>query len=106
MTITAMVEQYAPGLRHLAMKLEPFDSVICSWSAGPQPAGGGAWGDAPHITIQPETLYHEGPIFICIRGENDCTVVTDFGEEYEITFQAILNYLRNLPKPLYYFTDL
>ncbi len=33
-----IVETYAPTLKHLEEQLRPYDPVILSWTAGPQPA--------------------------------------------------------------------
>ena len=99
------VQKYAPGLVSLAERLEPHDCVICSYSAGPQPCGGGAWGDVPHIVIQPESLYGEDPNFVVIYGEYNCTIHSQCGEEYSITFQGLLDYLAQLPRPLWSFAE-
>lgn len=98
-------QKYAPGLVHLVEQLEPHDSVICSFSAGPQPCGGGAWGDVPHIVIQPESLYGNDPDFVVIYGETNCTIHSQCGEEYSITFQGLLDYLAQLPRPLWSFAE-
>ena len=68
-----LTKRFAPGLLHLAEQLVPHDSVICSFSAGPQNGYTSAWGDVPFIVIQPETLYGYDPDFVVIRGEHDCT---------------------------------
>ena len=42
-------------------------------------------------------------LYVCIRGEDDCTVLTARGTEYEITFQGLLDYLKQLPRPIWSF---
>ena len=100
-----IVETYAPTLKHLADQLHQHDPVIISWTAGPQSGSGGFGGDEPFILIQVEEPYRrEGePDAIVIRSETDCVVFTDFGETYPITFQKVLDYLAQLPRPLWSF---
>ena len=104
-----ILDAYAPSLKHLADQLRQHESVIISWTAGPQPGAQGSdlWGDEPYILIQPESLYKcEGePDTILIRSETDCVVFSDFGETYPITFQKVLEYLAQLPRPLWSFTS-
>lgn len=100
-----LTKKFAPGLLHLAEQLVPHDSVICSFSAGPQGGYTSAWGNVPFIVIQPETLYGYDPDLVVIRGEHDCTLVTSDGEEFELTFQGLLDYLKQLPRPLHTFAE-
>ena len=97
-------QKYAPGLVHLAEQLEPFDSLIVSFTAGPQ-GGSDPFGTVPHIVIQPESLYGEEPCFVAIYGEKNCTIRSQYGEEYSITFQGLLDYLAQLPRPLWSFAE-
>lgn len=99
------VQKYAPGLVSLAEQLEPYDYVIPSYHAGPQPCGSGVWGNVPHIVIQPESLYGEDPCFVVIYGEHNCKVRSQYSEEYSITFQGLLDYLAQLPRPLWSFAE-
>ena len=102
-----IVETYAPTLKHLADQLHQHDPVIIGWSAGPQSGTQNAdmWGNDPYILLQVEEPYRrEGePDAIVIRSETDCVVFTDFGETYPITFQKVLDYLAQLPRPLWSF---
>jgi hypothetical protein len=102
-----IVETYAPTLKHLEEQLRPHDPVIIGWTAGPQPGTQNAdmWGNDPYILLQVEEPYRrEGePDAIVIRSETDCVVFTDFGETYPITFQKVLDYLAQLPRPLWSF---
>ena len=104
-----IVETYAPTLKHLADQLHQHDPVIIGWTAGPQPGTQNAdiWGNDPYILLQVEEPYRrEGePDAIVIRSETDCVVFTDFGETYPITFQKVLDYLAQLPRPLWSFTS-
>ena len=107
--MSKLVETYAPTLTHLADQLRQYDPVIISWTAGPQPETQSAdiWGTDPYILIQPEDPYrHDGePDAILIRSETDCIVFSDFGETYPITFQKVIEYLAQLPRPLWSFTS-
>ena len=102
-----IVEAYAPTLKHLEEQLRPHNPVIIGWTAGPQPGTQNAdiWGNDPYILLQVEEPYRrEGePDAIVIRSETDCVVFTDFGETYPITFQKVLDYLAQLPRPLWSF---
>ena len=104
-----ILDAYAPSLRHLADQLRQHESVIISWSAGPQPGAKNpdSWGTDPYILIQTEDPYkHEcEPDLILIRSETDCVVFSDFGEMYPITFQKVIEYLAQLPRPLWSFTS-
>ena len=104
-----IVETYAPTLTHLEAQLRPYDSVILSWTAGPQPGAKNSdlWGSDPYIMIQTEEPYKhsEEPDLILIRSETDCKVFADFGETYSITFEKVIEYLAQLPRPLWSFTS-
>ncbi len=103
----SIIETYAPTLTHLEAQLLPYDSVILSWTAGPQPGYQGTelWGPDPYILIQVEDPYKhsEEPSLILIRSETDCKVLSD--EMYSITFQKVIEYLAQLPRPLWSFTS-
>ena len=102
------VETYAPTLKHLEEQLRPHDSVIISWTAGPQPGSTSAiWGTEPFILIQAEDPYRRErePDTILIRSETDCVVFSDFDETYSLTFQKVIDYLAQLPRPLWSFAS-
>ena len=104
-----IVETYAPTLKHLEAQLRPYDSVIISWTAGPQPGtrNSDLWGTEPYILIQTEDPYKRDgePDAILIRSETDCKVFADDGETYSITFQKVIEYLAQLPRPLWSFAS-
>tara|TARA_R100000329_G_scaffold121725_1_gene100348 strand:- start:763 stop:1080 length:318 start_codon:yes stop_codon:yes gene_type:complete len=103
-----IVETYAPTLNHLEKQLRPHDPVILSWTAGPQPGStSDIWGTEPFILIQVEDPYkrNDEPDTILIRSETDCVVFSDFGETYSLTFQNVLEYLWQLPRPLWSFAS-
>jgi hypothetical protein len=104
-----IVETYAPTLTHLEEQLRPHDPVIISWSAGPVPPSTNPdlWGTEAYILIQVEDPYRlkGDPDTILIRSETDCVVFSDFGETYPITFQKVLDYLAQLPRPLWSFAS-
>ena len=103
-----IVETYAPTLKHLEKQLRPHDPVIISWTAGPQPGtrNSDIWGTEPYILIQTEDPYKRDgePDVILIRSETDCEVFTEL-ETYPITFQKVLEYLAQLPRPLWSFAS-
>ena len=103
-----IVETYAPTLTHLEEQLRSHDPVIISWTAEPQPGStSDIWGTDPFILIQTEDPYKRDgePDTILIRSETDCKVFADYGETYSITFQKVLEYLAQLPRPLWSFTS-
>ena len=103
-----IVETYAPTLNHLEKQLRPHDPVIISWTAGPQPGStSDIWGTDPFILIQTEDPYKRDgePDTILIRSETDCVVFSDFGETYSLTFQKVIDYLAQLPRPLWSFAS-
>jgi hypothetical protein len=103
-----IVETYAPTLKHLEEQLSPHDPVIISWTAGPQPGStSDIWGTDPFILIQAEDPYKRGgePDVILIRSETDCKVFANDGETYSLTFQEVLEYLAQLPRPLWSFAS-
>ena len=104
-----IVETYAPTLKHLEEQLRPHDPVIMSWTAGPQPTERpDLWGGLePYIMIQVEDPYRRDgePDVIVIRSETDCKVFADHGETYSLTFQKVIEYLAQLPRPLWSFAS-
>ena len=104
-----IIETYAPTLTHLEQQLRPHDPVILSWTAGPQPGckNPDMWGTEPYILIQAEDPYKRDgePDVILIRSETDCKVFADYRETYPITFQKVIEYLAQLPRPLWSFAS-
>jgi len=98
MNIVDFAEKLAPDLIHLALKLEAFDAVICGCSAGPQKP------DAPeqrqHLDILIDNPWREPNQWITVYSETHCEWWSH-GEEYRLTFDALLSYLAQLPKPLH-----
>ena len=105
MSCTELTAEYAPTLLHLAEQLDAFDAVIPSWAAGPVPdAESNPGGTEPHIMIE---LFEDRGIeaIVMIYGEESCFVHTRHAAPYPITFQGLIKYLEQLPKPLYAFMD-
>ena len=104
MSCTELTAKYAPTLLHLAEQLDAFDSVIPGWAAGPVPEAECPGGKEPHILIQLWEHYGQSPI-VMIYSEESCIVHTGGDEPFPITFQGLIKYLEQLPKPLHCFTD-
>ena len=104
-----IVETYAPALTHLHDQLREHDSVILAWSAGPQPGtkNPNLWGTDPYILLQVEEPYRRDgePDVIVIRSETDCQIFSDDGETFQITFDRVLAYLAQLPRPIWSFAQ-
>jgi hypothetical protein len=104
MSCTELTAKYAPSLLPLAEQLDAFDSVIPSWAAGPVPEAECPGGEEPHILIQLHEQYGMGCI-VMIYSYETCFVHTEYDAPYPITFQGLIKYLKQLPKPIYDFTD-
>ena len=104
MSCTELTAKYAPTLLHLAEQLDAFDAVIPGWAAGPVPDAECPGGKEPHILIQLWEQYGQEYI-VMIYSEEDCFVHTQHDAPYPITFQGLIKYLEQLPKPLWAFTD-
>ena len=104
MSCTELTAKYAPTLLHLAEQLDAFDSVIPGWAAGPVPGAKCPGGKDPHIILQLWEHYGQNAI-VTIYSEESCVVLTEGDEPYVITFQGLIKYLEQLPKPLHCFTD-
>ena len=105
MSCTELTAKYAPTLLHLAEQLDAFDSVIPGWAAGPVPdAKSNPGGTEPHILIE---LFEDRGIeaIVMIYGEENCFVHTKHADAYPITFQGLIKYLEQLPKPIWAFTN-
>ena len=101
MSAIEFAEQYAPDLMHLAVKLEEFEGVIIGFSAGPQKP------DAPeqrqHLEILVDTKPGERGQWITVYSNDHCEWWYQ-GEEYRLTFDKLVAYLDQLPKPLHTFS--
>ena len=104
MSCSELTAKYAPTLLHLAEQLDAFDSVIPGWAAGPVPDAECPGGPEPHILIQLWEQYGQESI-VMIYSEEDCFVHTQHDAPYTITFQGLIKYLEQLPKPIWAFTD-
>ena len=104
MSCTELTAKYAPTLLHLAEQLDAFDSIIPGWAAGPVPDAECFGGSEPHILIQLWEQYGQESI-VMIYSEEDCFVHTEHDAPYPITFQGLIQYLEQLPKPIWAFTD-
>ena len=97
-----LAEKYAPGLLDLAQQLKTFEDVLHSFSAGPQKFEADRSLDE-YLTIQvPDIYFPTNGIHVTISRAT-CCVVEECGESYEVTFQGVLDYLAQLPRPLHHF---
>ena len=100
-----LVKTYAPTLLHLHEQLQPFGYLILSQTAGPQPQSKEPkwWSSTePYILIQVVDPYNQPgeSCYVCIFSEEEC-IVSDDGDYSYITFQDLLYYFAQLPRPLY-----
>ena len=101
MSLSNYASQYAPDLADIARQLEGFDALLAGYSAGPQKP------DAPeqrqHIDILIDNPWREPDQWITIYSASHCEW-WDEGEEWRLTFDDLLAYLRQLPRPLHTFS--
>lgn len=100
--MTNLAEKYAPGLLDLAQQLVPFGCVIQSSTAGPQEFETEESVDEYLMIQVPDIYFPSNRIYVTIS-RTTCDVLDEDGGEYEVTFQGLLDYLGQLPKPLDYF---
>lgn len=103
MSLVEYANSYAPDLTHLALKLEAFDAVIAGCSAGPQKP------DAPeqrqHLDVLIDNPWREIDQWITVYSTTYCEWWSD-GERYCLSFDDLLSYLGQLPKPLHSFSQI
>ena len=103
--MTCIVETYAPKLRDQWLTLKPFDDVITSYSAGPQPQCKRDSMDEPqHIDMDFSTWKDGEIIILCIWiiREDGVFLLTDDGE-HPSSMDQLWGYLRQLPRPAWSF---
>jgi hypothetical protein len=97
-----LAEKYAPGLVDLAHQLLPFEHTVHSFTAGPQKVEADK-GRQEYLVVEvPDIYFPTNQIYVTITRAT-CCVVEENGESYEMTFQGLLDYLAQLPRPLHYF---
>jgi len=96
-----LAEKYAPGLVDLAHQLLPFEHAIHSFTAGPQEVEADE-GRQEYLAIHVPDIYFPSDV-ICVAIHRDGCSVAEEESTYSITFQGLLNYLGQLPKPLHHF---
>lgn len=101
MSLTDYASQYAPDLADIARQLEGFDALLAGYSAGPQKP------DAPeqrqHIDILIDNPWRELDQWVTIYSASECEWWSE-GERYCLTLNGLLDYLRQLPRPLHSFS--
>ena len=103
----------------LAMRkaLAPYDSLISSYSCGPQLGYPGTDPDEmPNVCVNiPAGISQDANVFVTAYVDGTCTAFYDYheesdqemlgGEEYALTFEALIAYLDQLPKPFHAYTS-
>ena len=100
MTIADFANKYAPALAHFGDQLEEFDAVICGAGAGPQKPDDPD--QRPRLMICIDNPWREEQ-WVVIYSSSHCEW-WDEGEEWRLSFADLLNYLRQLPRPLHSFS--
>jgi hypothetical protein len=103
--MTCIVETYAPKLRDQWLTLKPFDDVITSYSAGPQPqCKHDSMDELQHIDMDFSTWKNGEIIVLCIWiiRENGVFLLTDDGE-HPSSMDQLWSYLRQLSRPAWSF---
>ena len=90
----------------------PFDSLITTWMAGPQPLNSGpdcfSNDGSPYFCFEvddPRWLEKEEVLFICFKEGIKVQMNLDgeYWEEYQMTHKGCLEYLSQLPMPFHHF---
>jgi hypothetical protein len=98
--LTEYALQYAPTLAHLVPALEEHDAVICGYSAGPQKPDDP---EAQNLCICIYNPWQKPDQWVTIYSSSHCEWWSH-GEQYQLTFEQLLAYLRQLPRPLHSFS--
>ena len=90
----------------------PFDSLLTTWMAGPQPLNSGpdcfSNDGSPYFCFEvddPRWLEKEEVLFICFKEGIKVQMNLDgeYWEEYQMTHKGCLEYLSQLPMPFHHF---
>jgi hypothetical protein len=101
MTLSTFSSQYAPALADLAEQLDALDPVLCGYGAGPQKPDDPDQRQRLYVCI--DNPWREPDQWVTIYSTSHCEW-WDEGEEWRLTFDDLLAYLRQLPRPLHSFS--
>jgi hypothetical protein len=99
--MTSLVDKYAPTLRDEWLSLQPFQDVIVSCSAGPQPQSERDSMDEPqHIHLDFSTWEGGEIIILCFWViQKDRVFCKTWDGDRPSSMEQLWNYLRQLPRP-------
>ena len=104
MSLTAFVNEYTPDmspeLLEIARQLEGFNALLAGWGAGPQKPTDPE--PRQHLDVLIDNPWREEQ-WIRIFSASECEWWSD-GERYCLTLNGLLDYLRQLPRPLHSFS--
>ena len=104
MSCTEFAKQYAPALVELAEQVDSYGYALPGWTAGPQGTETVPCEQEPHLVLQLFEYQGIRPVVYVFSAER-CVVYVEFEDPYEITFQGIIKYLAQFPKPLHTYSD-
>ena len=100
------IEEFAPSLRDRYMTLQPFEDVINSLSAGPQPQAKYDDQTEPVYFNLDFSIWKDGSILVLTQWKvtsDRVILITDDGE-FDSSMNQLWNFLRQLPRPATSFT--
>ena len=101
MSLSDFSSQYAPALADLAEQLDELDAVLCGYGAGPQKPDDPDQRQRLYVCI--DNPWREPDQWVTIYSSSHCEWWDD-GEKWRLTFDDLLAYLRQLPRPLHSFS--
>ena len=96
MTLSDYAKQYAPDLLPLVPQLEEVEDVLAGWGAGPQKSTDPD--QRQHLDVLIDNPWRQEQ-WVTIYSASEC-VCWSGGEMYWLTLNGLLDYLRQLPKPI------
>ena len=101
MSLETYAAQYAPSLAHLVPALKEHDAVLSGYGAGPQKPSDPDRRQCLYVMV--DNPWREEQ-WVTIYSASHCEWFYE-GEEYRLTFEQLLDYLRQLPRPLHSFSQ-
>lgn len=101
MNLSTYAAQFAPSLAHLVPVLEEHDAVLAGYGAGPQKPDDPDRRQCLYILVDNPWKEEQ---WVTIYSASHCEWWSD-GEEYRLSFEQLLAYLRQLPRPLHSFSQ-
>ena len=110
-----LVKEHEDQTREMRERLYQYDSLISSYSCGPQPASTNYDPEEmAHLWLTIPAVFDNADVLVTAYVDGTCTALYDYhdnemnkmcgGEEYELSFESLIQYLEQLPKPFHAYT--